>query len=91
MQLPDNDLVICDRHTGLNDYTMNKKFTDKLDNLAKLLVTMSGKCCEKAMQLQLKISEAEDKKCLENQEIFFIEEIMNEGDKSKIIQSRKSL
>ena len=46
----DNDLVICDHWTGLNDYTMNKKFTDKLDNLAKLLVTMSAKDCEKATQ-----------------------------------------
>ena len=87
----DNDLVICDHRTGLNDYTMNKKFTKKLDNLAKLLVTMSGKCCEKATQLWLKISEAKDKKRLENQEIFFIEEIMKEGDKSEIIQSHKLL
>ena len=89
--IADNDLVICDRQAGLNDYIMNKKFTDKLDNLAKLQVTMSGKCSEKATQLWLKISEAEDKKCLDNQEIFFIEEIMKEGDKSAIIQSHKSL
>ena len=89
--IADNDLVICDHQTGLNDYTMNKKFADKLDNLAKLQVTTSGKCCEKAMQLWLKISEAEDKKCLDNQEIFFIEEIIKEGDKSAIIQSCKSL
>ena len=61
-ELADNDLVICDRRTGLNDYTMNKKFADKLDNLAKFLLSMSTKCCQKATELRNKISAAEDKK-----------------------------
>ena len=55
-ELADNDMVICDCCTGLNNYSMNKKFADKLDNLAKVLVTLSTKCCEKATALWNKIS-----------------------------------
>ena len=86
-ELADNDMVICDCHTGLNDYSMNKKFADKLDNLAKVLVTLSTKCCEKATALQNKISEAEDKKCVTNQEIFYIKQVMKESDKCDVVQN----
>ena len=90
-KLADNDMVICNQRTGLNDYSMNKKFADKLDNLAKVLLTMSTKCCEKATALQNKISEAEDKKCVANQEIFYIEQVMKESDKCNIVQNCKLL
>ena len=86
-ELADNDMVICDCCTGLNDYSMNRKFADKLDNLTKVLVTMSMKCCEKATELRNKISDAEDKKHVANQEIFFIEQVMKETDKCDIVQN----
>ena len=90
-ELADNDLVICDRRTGLNDYTMNKKFADKLDNLAKFLLSMSTKCCQKATDLRNKISAAEDKKHQENEEIFYIEEVLKATDKCDLVQNRKLL
>ena len=90
-ELADNDMVICDRCTGLSDYSINRKFANKLDNLAKVLVTMSTKCCEKATELRNKISDAEDKKHVANQEIFFIEQVMKEMDKCDIVQNQKLL
>ena len=90
-EIADNDMVICDRCTGLNDYSMNKKFADKLDNLAKLLVTLSTKCCEKATALRNKISEAEDKKHVANQKIFYTEQVMKESDKCDVVQNQKLL
>ena len=89
--LADNDLVICDRQTGLNDYTMNKKFADKLDNLAKVLVSMSNKCCEKATALRTKISDAEDKKRDANEEVWYIEEVVKETEKCYLVQNWKLL
>ena len=90
-ELADNDLVICDRRTGLNDYTMNKKFADKLDTLAKVLVTMSNQCCQKATELRTKISESEDKKRLENEDIFYIEEVLKETEKCYLVQNKRLL
>ena len=57
-ELADNDLVICDRRTELNDYSINLKFPDKLDNLAKSLIMMSNKCCQQATAIHNKISES---------------------------------
>ena len=90
-ELADSDMVICDCRTGLNDYSMNKKFAGKLDNLAKVLVTLSKKCYEKATALRNKISEAEDKKRVANQEIFYIEQVMKETDKCDVVQNQKLL
>ena len=73
--LADNDLVICDWRTGLNDFSINLKFADKLEDLAKALVTMSSKCCQPATDIRNKISEAEDWKHIANQEIFFLGEV----------------
>ena len=90
-ELADNDLVICDRRTGLNNYSINLKFADKLDNLAKSLVTMSNKCYQQAMAIHNKISESQDKKRDANEDLFFLGEVMKEGDKCDLVQSRKSL
>ena len=69
--LADNDLVICDRRTGLNNFSNNLKFADKLETLGKALVTLGTKCCEYAIAIWHQISEAEDRKHVENQDIFF--------------------
>ena len=88
--LADNDLFICDRCTGLNDFNINLKFADKLEDLSKALVTMSSKCCQKATDIWNKISEAQDHKHVANHEIFFLGEV-SDTDKCDIVQGQKTL
>ena len=90
-ELADNDLVICDRRTGLNDYSINLKFADKFNNLAKSLVLMSNKCCQQTTAIHNKISESQDKKRDANEDLFFLGEVVKEGDKCDLVQSQKLL
>ena len=89
--LANNDLVICDRQTRLSNFDIKLKFADKLENLAKALVAMSSKCCEHATEIRWKISEAEDRKCIANQEIFLLGEVTEESEKCAFIQNKKTL
>ena len=89
-ELADNDLMMCDCRTGLNDYTINLQFADKLEALAKSLVMMSTQCCEHATDIQQKVSEAQDKKHVANQEIFCLG-VMPDIKKCEFVQNRKAL
>ena len=62
-----------------------------MDNFAKSLITMSNKCCQQATAIHNKISELQDKKCDANKDLFFLGEVVKEGDKCDLVQSRKSL
>ena len=88
--LADNDLVICDRRTGLNDFSINLKFADKLEDLAKALVSICSKCCQWATDIRNKISEAQDQKRIANQEIFFLGEVAD-TEKCDVVQGWKTL
>ena len=46
--LANNDLIVCDFDTGLNDYSKNLKFAEDLDSLSKELIVLSKDCTEKA-------------------------------------------
>ena len=89
-ELADNDLVMCDRRTSLNDYTINLQFADKLEALAKSLVMMSTQCCERATDIWQKVSEAQDKKHVANQEIFCLGDVPD-IKKYEFVQNRKAL
>ena len=39
--LANTDMLLCDRDSGVNDYSLNKKLADKLDNVGKYLVGLS--------------------------------------------------
>ena len=89
-ELADNDLVMCDHRTSLNDYTINLQFADKLEALAKSLVMMSTQCCEHATDIRQKVSEAQDKKCVANQEIFCLGDVPD-IKKCEFVQNHKAL
>ena len=60
--LADTDMLLCDRDSGVNDYSLNKKLADKLDNVGKYIVGLSKRCTDKANEIREKIARAKDKK-----------------------------
>ena len=90
-ELADNDLIVCDRRTGLNNYDMNLKFATKLESLAKVLVTMSTQCCQKATDIRTKISEAQDRKARKQDDyVAFDGEVVKDAEKCELLQNRKT-
>ena len=79
-QLADNDLIVCDFDTGLNDYSKNLKFADNLDVISKELTVLSKECSDKANAIRDRIAQAkEDKRLI--QDIVFQTEIVKDAEK----------
>ena len=79
-ELADNDLIVADFDTGLNDYSKNLKFADELDDISKLLIGLSKSCCEKAEVIRERIAQAkEDKRLI--QDVVYLQEIVKESEK----------
>ena len=84
-KLADNNILVCDRETGLNDYTKNEKFADELDDIAKHLVGLSQECTTKAARIHERIADAkEDKHQL--QDIVHIQDVIKESEKDDHIK-----
>ena len=79
-QLADNDLIVCDFDTGLNDYSKNLKFADNLDVISKELTMLSKECSDKANAIRDRIAQAKEDKCL-IQDIVFQTEIVKDAEK----------
>ena len=78
--LANNDLLICDFDTGLNDYSKNLKFADELDEMSKVLIGLSKDCTDKANVIRERIDQAkEDKRLI--QDVVFLQEIVKESEK----------
>ena len=63
-QLANNDLIVCDFDTGLNDYSKNFKFADNLDVISKELIVLSKECSDKANAIMDRIAQAKGDKHL---------------------------
>ena len=78
--LANNDLLVCDFDSGLNDYSKNLKFADELDEMSKLLISLSKDCTDKANVIRERIDQAkEDKRLI--QDVVFLQEIVKEAEK----------
>ena len=73
-QLADNDMIIADRDTGINDYDMQVKFAEKLDNIGADLKQLIKDCSDKATEVRSKIFQFQDHKHT-LQDSYFVEEI----------------
>ena len=83
--LANNDLIVCDFDTGLNDYSKNLKFADDLDNISKELIVLSKECSDKAVIIRDRIDQAkEDKRLI--QDVVFDAEILKESEKCEEIR-----
>ena len=60
--IADSNLLITDAKTGLNDYTMNHNFADKLESLSKEVNSLGQRLCEKAEEIRQKVDRALDEK-----------------------------
>ena len=86
--LADNDVIVCDRETGLNDYTKNLKFADELEDIAKHLIGLSQECTRKAALIRKRIDDAKEDKRLV-QDIVYMQEIIKESEKDEYFKLRK--
>ena len=86
--LADNDVIVCDRETGLNDYTKNLKFADKLEDIAKHLIGLSQECTRKAALIRKRIDDAKEDKRLV-QDVVYMQEIIKESEKDEYFKLRK--
>ena len=89
-ELADNDLLVTDAKSGLNDFSMNMAYVKKLENLSKKLYKLGDEIAKKSAVLQEKIDEAVDRK--DNmREIIFIEEITDWSQKSNEAQNQTKI
>ena len=61
-EIADSNLIITDAKSGLNDYSMNHDFADKLDKLSKEVHGLSVRLTEKAAVIREKVDHAVDQK-----------------------------
>ena len=79
-KLADNDLIVCNFDTGLNDYTKNLNFADELETMSKELAVLSNDCSEKATKIRDRIAQAKENKRL-IQDVVYQTEIVKESEK----------
>ena len=60
--IADNDLLLSDKDSGENDYSMMLKFADKLDFFSQVLVRLSKRCTDHAQDIRDKVDAARDHK-----------------------------
>ena len=87
LELADNDLLVADRETGLNDYNMNRRFADRLDALSKTFVSFSKRCSETANTIRDKVDAAEDNKA-GIQDIVYLETVTDPAKQCEKLQLR---
>ena len=84
-QLADNDILLCDHETGLNDYTKNLKFADELDDISKYLVGLSQECSQKAEWICEHIADAKEDKWF-IQDIVYLQEVVKDTEKDDYVR-----
>ena len=60
--LADNDLLLSDKDSGENDYTMTLKFAEKLDFISQVLNGLSRQCTDRAQKIRDNVDAARDTK-----------------------------
>ena len=80
-----NDMIVANRDTGINDYDMQYKFASKLEVLAKKFILLSKDLSDQAIKVRDNIQQYQDQKNA-LQECYFVQEIMKTGDKVKEAQ-----
>ena len=86
--IADSNLIISDAKSGLNDFSMNHDFADKLDSLAKEVLGLSKCLSEKANQVREKVDKALDNK-RRFQDVHFVRDVTKQMEKCQIAQLQK--
>ena len=61
-EIADTNMIITDAKSGVNDYTMNHVFADRLDNISKEVIGLSKCLTEKAAAIRTHVDRALDDK-----------------------------
>ena len=80
MQLADNDLMLANRDTGINNYDLQYKFADKLEEVGKQLMKLTKDCLVKAAEIRDKIEFYQDSK-QQFQPAYFVGEVLKTSEK----------
>ena len=80
MQLADNDLMLANCDTGINNYDLQYKFADKLEEVGKQLTKLTKDCLVKAAEIRDKIEFYQDRKQL-FQPAYFVGEVLKTSEK----------
>ena len=78
--LANNDLLLSNAETGLNDYSMSKNFIRKLQDTSKVVSDLADHLSKQAVELQDKIDSAHDCKHIASG-IISVEEVTDPKDK----------
>ena len=84
-----SNLVLTDAEAGVQDFSMNYYFADKLKKLSKTIMNFANSMCDKADEIRDHTRKAEDKK-VRIQPVQFIDEIHDIRDKSDVAQKKRS-
>ena len=77
--IANNDLLISNRDSGINDFDMNYQFADHLEQTSKLMVDMSKNCSQKAKLIREKVENAEDTK-LHSQDAYYVGTVLKPSE-----------
>ena len=79
-ELADNDLIVAEHESGVNDYDMQCEFASKLEKVAKDLVKLSNDCTKQASHIWEKIQHYQDNKHT-LQDAYFVQEVFKDSQK----------
>ena len=79
-ELANNDVIVADHDSGVNNYDMQYGFATKLAMVAKKLVLLSNDCTQQASSICDKIAHYQDNKHV-LQQVYYVQEIVKESQK----------
>ena len=85
--IANNDLLISNRDSGINDFDMNYQFADRLEQTSKLMVDMSKNCSQKAKLIREKVENAQDTK-LHSQDAYYVGTVLKPSEFCDELRSR---
>ena len=85
--MADSNLVLTDAKSGLNDFSMNYEFADKLDNLSKDIHGLADRITDKASEIRDKVEKARDTK-RKMQDVQLVAEVTNQMKKCDVAREQ---
>ena len=83
MQLADNNLMLANCDTGINNYDLQYKFADKLEEVGKQLTKLTNNCSVKAAEIRDKIEFYQDSK-QQFQPAYFVGEVLKTSERDPV-------
>ena len=81
-ELASNDMIVANKDSGINNYDMQYKFADKLEEVRKYFAKLNKDCADEAVKVRERIQVFQDNKNV-LQESYFVQEIVKESQKVK--------